>query len=120
MHRVIVADDEPDFRHWLRSRLDNSPDFEVVGEASSGKEAVRLTELLLPDAVIADIYMPELDGIEAAHHISEKMPGVKVILVSAYEGRVFQGLAHEGGATAFIPKFGLSLYSIRQALQTAE
>ena len=120
MHRVIVADDEPNFKRWLRSMLDNSPDFQVVGEASSGTEAIRLTELLSPDAVIADIYMPDLDGLEAAHHIKGKMPDVKVILISAYEGRVYQGLAQESGATAFISKSGLSLCSLRQALQAGE
>ena len=120
MHRVIVADDEPKFRRWLRSMLDNSPDFQVTGEASSGTEAIRLAELLLPDAVIADICMPGLDGIEAAHYIKGKMPNVKVILISANEGRAYHGLAQESGATAFIPKSGLSLCSLRQALQRGE
>lgn len=120
MHRVIVADDEPNFRRWLRSILDNSADFQVVGEASSGTEAIRLAKLLLPDAVIADIYMPGLDGVEAVYYIKEKMPDIKVILISADEGCFYQGLAQESGATAFIPKSGLSLCSLRQALQTGE
>jgi YesN/AraC family two-component response regulator len=120
MHQVIVADDEVSFRRWLRLTLDNSPDFQVVGEASSGTETVRLAELLSPDAIIADIYMPELDGVEAAHYIKKRMPDIKIILISAYEGRVYQGLAQESGAIAFIPKSGLSLCSLRQALQTGE
>ena len=55
MYRVIVADDEAEFREWLRSLLESSEDFQVVGEASSGMETVRLIASLVPDLVIADV-----------------------------------------------------------------
>ena len=116
MFRTIVADDEPEFRAWLRSLLDNSQDFQVVGEAGSGRETLRLTKLLVPDLVLVDLYMPDLDGLEVIHYIRQYFPGIKVILVSAYEGRVYESLAEKGGALTFIPKATLSLEALHKAL----
>ena len=63
IYRVVVADDEPEFRSWLKSLLDDSEDFRLIGEASNGAEVVNLIPSLLPDLVIADMYMPEPDGL---------------------------------------------------------
>ena len=117
MLRTIVADDEPVFRAWLRSLLGNNQDFQVVGEAGSGRETLRLIKLLVPDLVLVDLYMPDLDGLEVANYIRQYFPGIKVILVSAYDGRVYERLAAEGGALAFIPKVSLSLDALYDALQ---
>jgi len=118
-YRVIVADDEPEFRGWLRSLLENSEDFQVVGEASSGLEAVRLIPSVSPDLVIADMYMPEPDGLEVAKYVQDLFPNTKAILVSAHEERVYQRLAKEAGALTFIPKVTFSLDALRQALREA-
>lgn len=117
MYRVIVADDEPEFRSWLKALFENSGDFELVGEAGSGSEAVVLIPSLSPDLVIADIYMPEPDGIEVARYVQDNHPSVKAIVVSAYEERVYEKLATDEGALAFIPKTRLSLDALRRALQ---
>lgn len=119
MYRVIVADDEAEFRDWLKSLLDSSGDFQMVGEASTGSEAVHLIPLLLPDLVIADMYMPEPDGLEVARFVQRHFSSIKAILVSAYEERVYERLAREEGALAFIPKAKLSLDALRQALRGA-
>ena len=55
MYRVIVADDEPEFREWLRSLMENSEDFQLVGEAKTGNEAIYLIPSVKPDLVIADM-----------------------------------------------------------------
>jgi two-component system response regulator YesN len=115
--RVIVADDEPEFRSWLKSLLDRSEDFLLIGEASNGTEAIELIPSLLPDLVIADMYMPEPDGLELARHVQRHFSGIKAILVSAYEERVYERLAKEQGALAFIPKARLSLDALRRALK---
>lgn len=115
--RVFVADDEPDFRSWIRSLLEDSEDFQLVGEASTGTEAVRLIPALAPDLVIADMYMPEPDGLEVARYVQHNVPGTKAILVSAHQERVYEKLASEEGALAFIPKTRISLDALRQALQ---
>jgi two-component system response regulator YesN len=112
-----VADDEPEFREWLRALLENSEDFRLVGEAKTGIEAIYMIPSVLPDLVIADIYMPEPDGLELARYVQRHFSGVKAILVSAYEERVYERLAKEEGALAFIPKARLSLDALRQALK---
>lgn len=117
VYRVIVADDEPDFRGWLRSLLDGSEDFQLVGEASTGTEAVDLIPSLTPDLVIADMYMPEPDGLEVARYVQINFPNIKAILISAQQDRVYEKLASEEGALAFIPKTKLSLDALRRALQ---
>jgi two-component system, response regulator YesN len=117
IYRVVVADDEPEFRSWLKSLLDDSEDFRLIGEASNGAEVVNLIPSLLPDLVIADIYMPEPDGLEVARYVRHNFSGVKAILVSAYEEHVYERLARDEGALAFIPKAKLSLAALRQALK---
>ena len=89
----------------------------MVGDAGSGREALRLTKSLAPDLVLADIYMPDLDGLEVARYIREHFSGMKVILVSAAGGQAYERLAAEEGALAFIPKADLSLDALRRVLQ---
>ena len=115
--RVLVADDEPEFRDWLKSMLDGSGDFRLVGEARSGTEALEVIPSLLPDLVIADMYMPEPDGLEVVRYVQSHFPGMKAILVSAQEERLYERLAREEGALAFVPKSRLSLEALRQALK---
>ena len=117
VYRVIVTDDEPDFSEWLRSLLDKSEDFEVVGQASDGAKAINLITSIKPDVVIADIFMPELDGLEVTRRIHHHSPDIKVILISAREERIYEKLAKEDGAFAFIPKSRLSLETLLQTLQ---
>jgi two-component system response regulator YesN len=120
VYRVIVADDEPEFREWLRSMLEESEDFQLVGEACTGTEAVRLIPSLVPDLVIADMYMPEPDGLEVTRYVQSNFPNTKAILVSAHEERVYERLARQEGALAFITKVRLSLEALRQALKKEE
>lgn len=117
VYRVVVADDEPEFRRWLRTMLEGSEDFQLIGEASTGTEAVHLIPSLVPDLVIADMYMPEPDGLEVTRYVQHNFPDTKAILVSAHEGYVYERLAREEGALAFIPKVKLSLEALRQALR---
>jgi YesN/AraC family two-component response regulator len=116
-YRVVVVDDEAEFREWLKSLLESSEDFQLVGEAKTGAEAVYVIPTLSPDLVIADMYIPEPDGLEVARYIQDHFSGIKAILVSAYEEHVYERLAKEEGALAFIPKSKLSLDVLRQALR---
>ena len=117
MCRVVIADDEAEFRRWLRSLLEGSEDFHVVGEASRGTEAIEIIAMLNPELVIADVYMPDLDGLELARHIQQHFPAISVIIIGAHEDRVYERLAMEEGAMAFLPKSNLSLETVRQTFQ---
>lgn len=121
MYRVVVADDEGQFREWLQSLLESEQEFQVVGQAGSGAEALRLLPELTPDVLIADVEMPDGDGLDVARHIRRNCGhlNVKVIIVSAQAGRGYEQVAREEGAVAFIPKVKLSLDALREALQTA-
>ena len=119
MCRVVVVDDEPEFREWLLSLLKGSDDFEVVGEASTGTEAIQLVTIVMPALVIADVYIPPPDGLEVARYVHDRFPGIKAILISAHTERAYERLARREGALAFIPKARLSLDALRQALQGA-
>ena len=115
-----MADDEREFRRWLRSLLERSETFHVVGEAESGTEALALVTRLKPDVVITDLDMPDGDGLELARGLRANSPEVKVIMVSGQSEKEYERLAREEGALAFIPKTNLSLESLFQALKVAE
>lgn len=112
VNRVVIVDDEPEFREWLRSLLDTSEIFRLVGEAVNGSEAIRLIEELKPDLVIADVFMPDLDGLEIVRSIHQKYPAIKLILTSACRERTYSKMAKKEGALCFIPKVEFSLDSL--------
>jgi NarL family two-component system response regulator LiaR len=82
--RIIIADDHPLLRQALKDALAKSTDFEVIAEASDGEEAVKLATELVPDVVIMDISMPNLNGLEATKQIKEINPGVAVLVLTVH------------------------------------
>ncbi len=92
--RIVLADDHTVVRNGLRLILEQQPDFEVVGEASDGREVVRLVEMEEPDVVVMDIGMPNLNGIEAARRIVGNRPRTAVVILSMHsdEGYVVRSL----------------------------
>jgi DNA-binding NarL/FixJ family response regulator len=83
--RIFVAEDHPLFRRGVVSLLSSVPGFEVVGEATSGREAVERATRLQPDVVLMDLQMPGGNGIEATREIARKSPGVRVLVVTLFE-----------------------------------
>lgn len=116
LYRVVLADDEEVFREWLRSRLEESGDFLVVGEAETGDQVLPLVRRLSPDVVVADIDMPNRDGLDVARDLRSEWPRVKTILMSAYVGRGYARLAKQEGVL-FIPKLNLSPEALQKALE---
>ena len=104
--RVLLADDQVLLRAGLRVLIDGAPDLEVVGEASSGQEAVRLARETRPDVVLMDIRMPGTDGLTATRMITgaEDMADVRVLVLTTFEidEYVFQAL--RAGASGFLGK----------------
>jgi YesN/AraC family two-component response regulator len=117
VYRVIVVDDDIEVIKWLRSLLESSDDFEIVGATVNSSEAIRLVESLKPDLLISDVYIPQMDGFELAKYIREHFKNTEVILISAHKDKVYERLAKEQGALTFIPKTSISLNALRYALQ---
>ncbi len=83
--RILVADDHPVVRDGLVSMLSTQPDFDVVGEASTGVEVVQRAKLLHPDVVLLDLEMPEMDGVEALRQLRIDCPQAQVIVFTAFD-----------------------------------
>lgn len=81
--RVLIADDEPDVRLLLRLQLEAEGDFEVVGEAKNGQEALERCAELEPSVVVMDLLMPVMSGFEAIGHLEESHPHIGVVAYSA-------------------------------------
>jgi NarL family two-component system response regulator LiaR len=101
---VLIADDHPFVRHGLRTYLETLDDVEVAGEAADGAEAVELAGRLLPDVVLMDLVMPELDGIEATRQIKAASPATKVIALTSFDDdeKVFPAI--KAGAAGYLLK----------------
>jgi CheY-like chemotaxis protein len=102
--RVLLADDQQVVRQGLAEALRTQPDFEVVGEAGDGLEAVALAARLQPDVVLLDIAMPGIDGIEATRRIRSHSPAVRVIGLSSYDEAEKGSAMREAGATDYVSK----------------
>ena len=119
MYTTLIADDSTEFRNWLRGLLESSIEFDVVGEANEGASALKLARTLRPDLVIADIFMPESDGIALARNLHQEFPFLRVVLVSAHSDKMYGELATSVGAHAFIPKIDLTVEVLEQVLRQA-
>lgn len=102
--RVLVADDHPMFRDGLRALLASAPGVELVGEASTGQEAVSLAAELQPDVVVMDVQMPQGDGIEATRGIVSGSPSVRVLIVTMFEDDATVFRAMRAGARGYVLK----------------
>ena len=102
--RILVADDHGVVRKGLRFLLDRQSDMEVVGEASDGREVVRLCEKLNPNIVIMDVAMPQLNGIDAAAQIVKTNPSIRIIMLSMYADESYLVRALSAGAKGYLLK----------------
>jgi DNA-binding NarL/FixJ family response regulator len=102
--KVLVADDHPAFREGLYWLLDNQTDIEVIATAVDGDEAVSLAKELLPDVVIIDVAMPNLNGIEAAKQINVACSNTAILILSAFDYEQYMIAALQAGAAGYLLK----------------
>jgi len=102
--RVLVVDDHAILRDGLRSLLDRQQDIVVVGEASSGEEALAQIGSLAPDIVLMDLAMPGMDGLEATRRLRRSHPDVKVLILTQHDDREYIAPALHAGAAGYVLK----------------
>ena len=102
--RLLIADDHPVVRTGLQGMLAGQPDFEIVGEATTGLEAVAMTAELHPDVVLMDLRMAELDGVAATAQIRKQQPETPVLVLTTYDSNADILRAIEAGATGYLLK----------------
>ena len=102
--RVLIADDHPLFRSGLRALLGAVPDTAVVGEATTGKEAIALAVELQPDVIVMDLQMPGVSGIEATRRILDTSPHIGVLVVTMFEDDYSVFAAMRAGAKGYVLK----------------
>ena len=102
--RILIADDHEVVRQGIRTILSARPEWEICGEAVNGQEAIRLAGELHPDAIIMDITMPVMSGLEAARQLSKDKAGAPILIFTMHESRSLAESVRETGARGFVFK----------------
>lgn len=116
--RVMTVDDHDILRGGIRFSLLAFDDLELVAEARSGQEALRLCDELQPDVVIMDMLMPELNGVDATHAIHSQHPQVRVLVLSSFHDTDLVQRAVQAGAIGYLVK-GVSADELAEAIRDA-
>ena len=104
MIRVLIVDDQNLIRQGIKVLLETSTDIEIVGAAEDGESALQRIEIVMPDVVLLDIELPDINGLIVAKKINLKFPQIKVIMLSSYEDPSYVSKATESGAKGYLLK----------------
>jgi DNA-binding NarL/FixJ family response regulator len=104
MTKILLVDDHTLFREGIRALLSTVPDIEVVGEAADGKQAIELAEELLPDVIVMDLVMPGMNGMQAAQHLHDQHPDMKILILSMYDDDEYVCQILKAGASGYVLK----------------
>ncbi len=115
---ILIVDDHEVVRNGIRAYLDTLPEFEVVGEAASGAEAVKLVQDLIPDVVLMDLIMPGMDGIETTREVKKISPRTQVVVLTSYheDEHIFPAL--KAGAISYVLK-DMKMEKLAETIQRA-
>src|SRR5262245_38639968 len=102
--KIVLADDHHVVRHGLRTLFSAEPDFEVVGEASSGLEVVDLVEKTKPDVLVLDLMMPQVGGLEVARQVHQRTPQTRIMVLSMQANEAYVLEALRNGAAGYCLK----------------
>ncbi len=106
--RILLVDDHSVVRQGLRTLLEGHAEWEVVGEASDGIEALEKVDALQPDVVVLDVTMPRMNGIEACRIIAQNAPSREVLFVTQHDAPQMMSAALEAGARGYVVKSNLA------------
>jgi NarL family two-component system response regulator LiaR len=116
--RVMIVDDHTMVRRGLAAMLRVKPDLKLVGEASDGREALRVCEAVRPDVILMDLVMPRMDGTNAIRAVRRQWPGIRVIVLTSFKERDLVQQALEAGAISYLLK-NVSIDDLAQAIRAA-
>lgn len=102
--RLLLVDDHPIVLDGIKSHLCAQPEFEVVGDASNGQDALRKAKLTLPDVILMDISMPHMNGLEAIGHIRKQVPNAKILILTMHESKEYIAQVVRSGARGYMLK----------------
>src|SRR4030043_2263556 len=102
--RIVIAEDHTILREGLWSLLSSNPNFEVVGEAEDGREAIRCAEKLKPRLILTDLSMPRMNGMEAIKEIKKRSPETKVLVLTVHKAEEYILAAFRAGADGYLLK----------------
>ena len=117
--RTFIVDDSPLFLSWLESTLADTEDFEVVGQAATGAEAIAQALELEPNVLITDFFLPDMDGLEVAIALRSRLPALYVIITSTHSTEVYAALEVSTQTAPYLPKVDLTASSLRDLLSRA-
>jgi DNA-binding NarL/FixJ family response regulator len=103
-NRIVIAEDHTILREGLRSLLSSHPDFEIVGEAEDGREAIRCVENLSPDLVLMDLSMPRMNGMGAIREIKKRFPETKILALTVHKTEEYVLATLEAGSDGYLLK----------------
>lgn len=115
--KILIADDHHLVREGIRSILEKEPDFQIIGEATNGREAVTTSRNLCPDVILMDVSMPLLNGLEATRQLQRDCPNIKILALSVHEDEDVIRKMLAAGALGYLTKFADSAELI-QAIRT--
>lgn len=116
--RLLIVDDHPVVRRGLRSLVADEPEIEVIGEASSGRDALQAARTLRPDVSLVDIRMPGMSGLEVVRSLARELPDVKAIILSQYDDEELLMEAFRSGAYGYLLK-NATRQELLSAIRTA-
>ncbi len=106
--RVVLVDDHAQTHSIVRAILDATPDIRLVGQGANGQEAIVLCEQFQPDVVLMDVVMPVMDGIEATKELNERLPAIKILVLSSFQDHESVYAMLRNGAVGYITKGSLA------------
>ena len=102
--RIVIAEDHTILREGLRSLLSSEPNFEIVGEAEDGREAIKCVEKFRPDLILTDLSMPRMNGMEAIKEIKTQSPKTKVLVLTVHKAEEYILATFRAGANGYLLK----------------